>query len=84
MGMQIIKRVREITKLTNYGISKALRENGIEITTQGIDSYEKETARSMRLDVLSGLLELCIAKGLTDKKALGLIRDEAKRLLKLA
>lgn len=51
----MIQKVRNIRQLTNYGIMKALRALGIEVTTQGVDSYEKPTARSMRLDVLCGL-----------------------------
>jgi hypothetical protein len=55
MGMKIIKKVRDTKELKNYGIMKALRDIGVEVTTQGIDGYEKDSARSMRLDVLSGL-----------------------------
>lgn len=55
MGMNLIKKVRDSKQLKNYGIMKALRELGIEITTQGVDGYEKPTAKSMRLDVLCGL-----------------------------
>lgn len=53
--MKIIKKVRDSADLKNYGIMKKLRDIGIEVTTQGIDGYEKDSARSMRLDVLSGL-----------------------------
>ena len=55
MSVKLIKKVRDITGLKNYGIMKALRDKGVEITTQGVDGYERDTARSMRLDVLTGL-----------------------------
>lgn len=58
MGMKLIKKIKDTKDLKNYGIMKALRSRGIEITTQGIDSYEKPDARSMRLDVLCGLRKL--------------------------
>lgn len=58
MSVKLIKKVRDTANLKNYGIMKALRDLGIEVTTQGIDGYEKETAKSMRLDVLSGLRQI--------------------------
>lgn len=58
MGMKLIQKVKDSGNLKNYGIMKGLRGQGIEITTQGIDSYERPDARSMRLDVLCGLRKL--------------------------
>ncbi len=58
MSVKLIEKIRHRTGLKNYGIQKALRAVGCDITTQGIDSYERETARSMRLDVLVGLKEV--------------------------
>lgn len=54
MGMKLLGKVRDSAELTNYGLSKKLRELAIEITTSGIDGYDKENALSMRLDVLCG------------------------------
>lgn len=58
MGVKLISDIRVLTGLKNYGISKNIRELGIPITTQGIDSYEKESAKSMRLDVLCALRQI--------------------------
>lgn len=58
MSMKLIKNIKDTTDLKNYGIMKKLRELGIEVTTQGIDGYEKVTARSTRLDVLCGLRKI--------------------------
>lgn len=55
MGMQLIRKIREISGLTNYAISKELNQTGVQVTIPGIDAYERPTARSMRLDVLCGL-----------------------------
>ena len=67
-GVELLQKVREITNLTNYGISKELRALGIEVTTQGIDHYSKAGSRSMRLDVLGGLYRLCAKKGVGAKQ----------------
>ena len=56
--MKLIEKVRKSADLKDYGISKNLRHLGIEVTTQGITSYSKDNARSMRLDVLCGLRKL--------------------------
>lgn len=58
MRMDWIKKIQTKQGLTNYGLAKALRNIGVEITTQGIDAYMKPEARSMRLDVLMGLFKL--------------------------
>lgn len=63
MRMRILDKVKEVHSAggkvaSNYNVAKRLREIGIEITTQGIDQYDKEQARSMRLDVLVGLKRL--------------------------
>lgn len=58
MGMKLISKIRNLTKLKNYGIAKTLKTQGVEVTTQGIDAYERPTARSMRLDILCGLRRL--------------------------
>lgn len=56
--MKWIEKARKITGLTNYGLSKTLRKEGVEVTTQGIDGYFKKQSKSMRLDVLCGLRKL--------------------------
>lgn len=56
--MKLIDKVRKSADLKDYGISKNLRHLGVEVTTQGITSYSKDAARSMRLDVLCGLRKL--------------------------
>jgi hypothetical protein len=58
MRMKLLEVVKKERGLTNYGVAKALRSIGVEITTQGIDHYEKGKAKSMRLDVLCGLKRL--------------------------
>lgn len=58
MTMKILDHVKKIKGLTNYGVSKELRKLGVEVTTQGIDQYDKGKARSMRFDVLLGLQRL--------------------------
>lgn len=58
MGMKLIQKIRKAVGLTNYGIAKALKDRGYSITIPGVDAYEKENARSMRLDVLCGLRQL--------------------------
>lgn len=55
MAMQLIEKIRQVTKLKNYGLSKTLREMGINVTTQGIDGYARPECRGMRLDILAGL-----------------------------
>ncbi len=76
MEMQLLEKVRETTDLTNYGLSKALRDIGVEITTQGLDHYDKSASRSMRLDVLSGLYRLCAKEGVTEKQFLTWVNKE--------
>jgi hypothetical protein len=75
MAMKIIEKIRKVTGLKNYGLMKALRDLGVEVTTQGIDGYERETARSMRFDVLSGLRKI---SGLSWNEFGKLIDDENK------
>lgn len=75
MSVKIIKKVRDLSGLKNYGLMKRLRELGVEVTTQGIDGYERETARSMRFDVLSGLRKI---SGLTWGEFGDLIDAESK------
>jgi len=58
MGMKLIEKIRNIKGLKNYGIMKHLRVLGVEVTTQGIDGYDKPTAKGMRLDVLCGLRKI--------------------------
>jgi hypothetical protein len=56
MGMRLVKTIRDALKVKNYGLSPKLRDEvGVEITVQGLDGYDKDTAKSMRLDVLCGL-----------------------------
>jgi len=58
MAMDLLGKIRKVSKLTNYGIAKALNASGVKITIPGVDSYERPEARSMRLDVLCGLRRL--------------------------
>lgn len=58
MGMELLKKIKKAAKLTNYGIAKELNEKNVKITIPGIDAYERDTAKSMRLDVLVGLKRL--------------------------
>lgn len=54
--MQLLEKIRAVTGLKNYGISPKMRDGpGVLITIQGLDAYDRDTARSMRLDVLCGL-----------------------------
>jgi hypothetical protein len=62
MRMKLLDLVKKERGLTNYGVAKALRALGVEITTQGIDHYEKGKAKAMRLDVLCGLKALLGAR----------------------
>ena len=78
--MKLIDLTRKQTGLKNYGIAKWLREQGIPITVQAIDAYEKPAAKSMRLDILVGLEELnCKAHGLAHSTFWRWVRDDAKR-----
>lgn len=81
MGMELIKKVRDITGLTNYGIAKALNKNGVEITISGVGAYEKPSARSMRIDVLLGLWALMKPHGTTATKFMAMLEDEFKKEL---
>lgn len=58
MGMKLLDQIKKDKKLTNYGVAKELRAIGVDITTQGVDQYDKGKARSMRFDVLIGLRKL--------------------------
>jgi hypothetical protein len=58
MAMEIIERIRQWTKSKNYGLAKSLRTLGVDVTIQGLDGYDRETAKGMRLDVLCGLRKL--------------------------
>jgi hypothetical protein len=58
MGMKLLEKIRKAAKLTNYGIAKELNNMGVKITIPGVDAYERDTAKSMRLDVLCGLKRL--------------------------
>lgn len=58
MGMELLRKIKKAVKLTNYGIAKWLNENDVKITIPGVDAYERDTAKSMRLDVLCGLRKL--------------------------
>lgn len=55
MAMELLKKLKKAAKLTNYGIAKGLNEMAVKITIPGVDGYEKDAARSMRLDVLAGM-----------------------------
>lgn len=59
MSVEILGKVRKVTGLKNYSIHKRLLELGYDITLQGLDGYDKPTARSMRLDILAGLEDIC-------------------------
>ena len=56
--MRMLKKIKELTDLTAYGIAGTLENMGIKITTSGIDNYLRHPPRSMRLDVLCGLRKL--------------------------
>lgn len=82
MRMEILGKVRKVTGLKNYSIHKWLRDHGYEITLQGLDGYDKPTAKSMRLDILAGLEDICIAHGLPREKFwswLNEFRDKRKK-----
>lgn len=79
MSVDLIKKTRKNTGLTNYSIAKALRSRGVEITVQGIDSYEKLTARSMRLDVLCGLEALNCEHGVSHSQFWSWITEEFRK-----
>ena len=76
MAMKLIEKIREATGLKNYGIAKSLRALDIEATSQGIDAYEEETARSMRLAVLCRLMEICENHGIPESTFIGWLREE--------
>lgn len=76
--MRIIDKVKQVHAVgpkpaSNYNVAKRLRAMGVDITTQGIDQYDKGQARSMRLDVLIGLKEL---SGLNWEKFGKLLEEE--------
>lgn len=59
MVMKLMEWIRKVTGSKNYSLSKDLRNTyGIEISVPGIDGYDKDTAKSMRLDVLCGFRAL--------------------------
>lgn len=58
MGMELLRKVKKVADLKNYGVAKQLNEMGVKITIPGIDAYEQPSAKSMRLDVLCGLRKL--------------------------
>ena len=58
MAMELLKKIKKAVDVTNYGIAKRLNDMGVKITIPGIDAYERDTAKSMRLDVLCGLRKL--------------------------
>lgn len=51
----MFKIIRERLGVTSYGLWRALRRAGVEITQAGVDAYERKPPRSMRLDVLCAL-----------------------------
>jgi hypothetical protein len=73
MQMRFIENIKKSKGYTNYGLAKALRALGVEITTQGIDAYEKPEARSMRIDVLLGLYDLA---EISEKEFIKQLRNE--------
>lgn len=53
--MDLLRRLREQTGLTCYGVAKALRNIGIDTSTSNIDAYERNDSARIRLDILAGL-----------------------------
>lgn len=51
--MKFLQTVRSRSKLTNYALSKKLKELGVDVTVSGLDAYERKNAQSMRFDVLA-------------------------------
>lgn len=59
MVMRLMQWIRSVTKRKNYSLSRDLREkHNVNITIPGIDGYDGDKAKSMRLDVLCGLRAL--------------------------
>jgi len=73
MAMNFISHI--LTKLgtTTYSLAKELRANGVEITHQGVDNYNRSRARGLRLDVLAGIRKL---SGLSWEEMGAMIDDE--------
>lgn len=76
MSVQILKKIRETTGLKNYGIHKRIASYGCKITLQGLDGYDKATARSIRIDVLNALERLCIENGIAKEVFWNWIKEE--------
>lgn len=73
MAMNFLTHILARLGTTTYGLAKELRANGVEITHQGVDNYNRSKARGLRLDVLAGLRKL---SGLSWEEIGGLIDEE--------
>lgn len=58
MNMKFLGKIIKKMGTTTYSLAKLLRENGVDITHQGVDFYGRGKARSMRLDVVAGIRRL--------------------------
>lgn len=82
MGVKLLTNIRQATGLKNYGIHKALKSMGCSITLQGIDVYDKELTRSIRLDVLHCLEKLCCDfHGIRREKFAEWVKEDALKIL---
>lgn len=63
-SMEIVAKVKKVLGIaSNYGLSKAMRARGCEITTNGIDGYDKKPCKSIRLDILTEWQSMVAEKG---------------------
>lgn len=79
MAVDLLQKVRKRLNIKNYSLAKRLTELGAPITTQGLDHYDTDSARSMRVDVLVRLREI---SGMSIDEFWKLLEQEAKRLPK--
>lgn len=55
IGVNLVKKVQQKRGLTAYKIARALNELGTQVSETAIDLQVRKNAKSMRLDLLSGL-----------------------------
>jgi len=83
MTVKILKKVRDFTGLKNYGIHKKIQEMGCRITLQGLDGYDRDEARSIRVDVLSCLERLCCEENALPRETFwGWVQADGKQIMR--
>jgi hypothetical protein len=76
--MEIVDKIKKLTGIkSNYGLAQIMRQRGCEVTTSGVDAYDKKKCKSIRLDVLLTWQEMAADKGVPLETFWSWVKKEA-------